>query len=182
MSLFTDIPSPVTELSAATLEWERLLQLLQQYATASVTKTWMATLTPSSDREWVLEQHALADEARVLLASSYSPALGALVDPDVLLDKSRIVGAALEPEELHALLSLIDDIASWQSTINTLTEEALERIPRLVASATVLEGSTLPRLLQSLRLRLNPDGTLTDDASPETAPHTPRDGPPAEAD
>ncbi len=167
VSLFTDIPSPVTELSAATLEWERLLQLLQQYATASVTKTWMATLTPSSDREWVLEQHALADEARVLLASSYSPALGALVDPDVLLDKSRIVGAALEPEELHALLSLIDDIASWQSTINTLTEEALERIPRLTASATVLEGSALPRLLQSLRLRLNPDGTLTDDASPE---------------
>ena len=167
MSLFSKTPLPIEELSPETLEWERLLRLVQEYATAGVTKQWFVSLKPSSDRDWILEQHAFADEARVLLTSAYSPALGALVDPDILLDKSRIQGAALEPEELHALLALIDDIASWQTAIHNSTEETRERTPRLLASASLLEGSALPHLLQSLRLRLNPDGSLTDDASPE---------------
>ncbi len=167
VSLFAPIPSPISENSASTLEWVRLLELLQRYATATVTKTWLRDLLPSHDREWILAQHALADEARVLLSHGFAPALGGLIDPDMLLDKARISGAALEPEELRALLALIDDITAWQAAVEEPPEDAAERIPHLIASSATLHGSTLPQLLRSLRVRLNPDGTLTDDASPE---------------
>jgi DNA mismatch repair protein MutS2 len=167
VSLFASIPSPVGELSAATLEWGRLLELLQGYATASVTKAWLRALVPSADAEWIVAQHALADEARVLLSLGVAPALGGLVDPDISLDKARIPGAALEPEELRSLLALIDDITAWQAVLAEPPEDARERVPRLIASAAALAGSGLAQLLRSLRSKLNPDGTLTDEASPE---------------
>lgn len=167
VSLFSAISSPLTDISPSTLEWERLLELVQSYATAGVTKSWLRALLPSSDRSWIQEQHGLAEEARLLLALGISPALGGLLDPDLLLDKARISGAALEPDELRVLLSLADDITAWQATLAEPPEDAGERIPRLMASAAVLEGSALPQLVRSLRLRMNPDGTLTDDASPD---------------
>jgi DNA mismatch repair protein MutS2 len=145
VSLFASIPSPVGELSAATLEWGRLLELLQGYATASVTKAWLRALVPSADAEWIVAQHALADEARVLLSLGVAPALGGLVDPDISLDKARIPGAALEPEELRSLLALIDDITAWQAVLAEPPEDARERVPRLIASAAALAGSGLAR-------------------------------------
>jgi DNA mismatch repair protein MutS2 len=167
VSLFASIPEPVEELSAATLEWARLLELVQSYASASVTRAWVRALLPSAEAEWIRAQHALADEARVLLSLGVSPALGGLIDPDLLLAKARIGGAMLEPDELRALLALVDDIGAWQEKLAEPPEDAAERVPLLLASASVLEGSGLPQLVRSLRGKLNPDGTLTDDASPD---------------
>jgi DNA mismatch repair protein MutS2 len=167
VSLFASIPLPVDESSASTLEWGRLLELFQGYAIASVTKAWLRELTPSSDADWIAAQHALADEGHLMLSLGVAPALGGLIDPDTLLDKSRIEGAALEPQELHALLSLIDDITAWLAVLAEPPEDARERITRLIASAAALQADGLAHLLRSLRTKLNPDGTLTDDASPD---------------
>ncbi len=167
MSLFAPIPSPVLELSASTLEWSRLLSLVQGFATATVTKEWFQQVQPSSDRNWIEGRHSLVDEAGGLLAHNVSPSLGGLVDPEILLDKSRIPGAALDPEEIRSLLSLIDDLASWQQTLADLGEDVRDRVPGLLSELVVLEGSELPRLVRSLRVRVHPDGTLTDNASPE---------------
>jgi DNA mismatch repair protein MutS2 len=165
--LFPSIPSPIAELSASTLEWARLLELVQYYATAAVTKQWTRSISPSSDREWILHQHALAEEAGVLTGLGMAPALRGLFDPEILLSKARIEGAALDAEELKLAVALIDDITAWQAAIAEPLEEISERIPNLLASAQVLADSRLPEFMRSLRLRINPDGTLTEDASPE---------------
>jgi DNA mismatch repair protein MutS2 len=132
-----------------------------------VTKKWLRAKVPSSDREWIGQQHAVADEARVLLVQGLSPSLGGLFDPELILSKARISGAALDSDELRAVLALIDDIASWETKIAEVPEETLEAIPLLLDGMKSLEGSQLPSLLKSLRVRMNPDGTLTEDASPE---------------
>lgn len=167
MSLFSPIPATVNELSAVTLEWQRLLDLVQTYATATTTKQWMATLQPSSDAAWIQDRHATVDEAGVCLAQGLVPALGGLFDPELMLDRSRIPGAVLAPEEIRAMLSLLDDITSWQERIAALEEDARARMPLLLANASAIENSQLPRLVRSLRVRVNPDGTLTDNASAE---------------
>ena len=167
MSLFASIPSTVSELSASTLEWNRLLDLLQSFAVASVTREWLRALSPSTDREWILQQHAFVDEANVLLAQRLTPSLSGLFDPDQMLAKARIPGASLEPDELRLMIALIDDIAAWQGNLAEVSEEIQERIPLVLAGIALLSDSPLPQLMKSLRLRINPDGTLTEDASPE---------------
>ena len=167
MGLFQPIPSPVEELSASTLEWGRLLDLVQSIAVASVTKEWLRALSPSSDRDWIFRQHALVDEANVLLGQGLAPSLGALFDPEILLAKARIPGAALDPDQLRIAIALIEDITAWQANLADAGEETHERVPHLLAGISALEDSQLPQLIRSLRLRINPDGTLTEDASPE---------------
>ena len=154
-------------MSAATLEWRRLLELVLEYATAAATKQWLATMQPSSDAAWIHNRHATVDEARICLAQELVPALGGLFDPELLLDRSRIPGTVLAPEEIRAMLSLLDDITSWQERIAALDDDARVRMPLLLVIAAAIEKSQLPGLVRSLRVRVNPDGTLTDNASAE---------------
>ena len=63
------------------------------------------------------------------LAQRVSVALGSLFDPALLLDKSRIEGAALEAEEIRDLLSLIDDITAWQAIMQTPPDAVKDEIP-----------------------------------------------------
>lgn len=124
-------------------------------------------MRPSSGASWISDQHTFVAEAGVCLAQGLTPSLGGLFDPELMLDRSRIPGAVLEPEEIRAMLSLLDDITSWQERIAALDEDAQARMPLLLKNAAAMEDSQLPRLVRSLRLRVNPDGTLTDNASAE---------------
>ncbi len=167
VSLFPTIPSPLAELSRATLEWDRLLELVSFYATARVTREWLLALVPSSDAGWFAAEHALVAEMRVLLSAGMRPALGGLFDATQLLAKSRIEGAALEADELRTVLALTDDIAGWQAVITQPADDLRERTAGLRAMVAPLEGAPLRHLVESLRRRMNPDGTLADDASPD---------------
>lgn len=167
MSLLKPIPSPVQEFSPAALEWGRFLELLAGYSHSAIGRGWVLGLVPSSDPAWLGREHGLVAEMQLLLRQGVSPALGALVDPTATLDKSRIVGAALEPEEIRDLLSLMDDINSWQQLITEPPAAVLAQLPELEALTAPLLGSGLQSLARALRTRVMPDGSLTDDASPD---------------
>jgi DNA mismatch repair protein MutS2 len=167
VSLLPAIPEPVTDFSPATLEWEALLALVTQYATATVTREWLMALEPSISSAWAAEQHALVAEMRVCLAAGLRPALAALFDPAMLTAKARIPGTALEVEELLLLLALADDVVAWYAAMQDPPENLASRIPSLRSMTEPLRGNQLVPLLRSLRTRLNPDGTLNDDASPD---------------
>lgn len=166
MSLLPAIPEPVADFSPATLEWEPLLALLAQYATAAVTRAWLAALAPSTSAAWATQQHISIGEMRACLAAGVRPALGALIDPATLVSKARITGTALETEELLQLLSLGDDVVAWYHAMQEPPEQLAPRIPSLRSMTEPLRGNQLAPLIRSLRSRLNPDGTLNDDASP----------------
>lgn len=167
MTLLANVPSPITELSRATLDWDRLLELIAEYATARVTRGWLLALSPSSDPEWPRREHRLIAEMRTLVAVGSRAALGGLFDATQVLAKSRIAGAALEANELRSVLALVDDITAWQAMVFAPAEDLSDRIAGLQELSTPLHGTQLAQLAASLRRRMNPDGSLADDASPD---------------
>jgi DNA mismatch repair protein MutS2 len=157
----------VEECSCEALEWGRLLELLASFVHSRVARGWVMAMRPSGDASWIEQQHSLVGEMRLLLAQGVSPALGGLIDPTKLTDKARIQGALLEPEEIRDLLFLVDNISGWQAVIESPPETVAEQLRGLQALSRLPEGAQLSSLARSLRSRLNPDGSLSDDASPE---------------
>jgi DNA mismatch repair protein MutS2 len=167
VGLLPSIPEPVADFSPATLEWEGLLALLSQYATAAVTREWLMALAPSTSSAWAADQHGLVAEMRICIAAGVRSALAALFDPATSTAKARIPGTALEVEELLPLLALGDDVVAWYIAMQEPREDLAPRIPALRAMTEPLRGNQLAPLLRSLRSRIGPDGTLSDDASPD---------------
>nr|WP_158752299.1 endonuclease MutS2 [Acidobacterium sp. S8] len=167
MPLVKSTPSPVEDCSRTVLEWDRFLALLGGYSISSIGKAWVLALQPSTDREWLDRQHSLVEEMRLLLGEGEQPRLGSLFDATDLLNKSRIEGAALEAEEIRDILNLADDISGWTALLRMPPERVQDKIPQLKALSAQLLTSDLRPLVDSLRTKILPDGTLTDDASPE---------------
>jgi DNA mismatch repair protein MutS2 len=167
MALMRAIPQAVSDCSRSALEWDRFLDLLSGHAQSTPAREWLLALAPSTDLDWIRREHALVAEMRLLLAAAVRPSFGSLVDPTTLLAKSRIEGVALEPEELRAVIDLASDIAVWTALVHTPPEALADAIPGLRRMAADLIPQPLTPLVESLRARLLPDGSLTDDASPE---------------
>jgi DNA mismatch repair protein MutS2 len=167
VSLFEPIPSLVEECSCEALEWGRLLELVASFAHSRVAREWLLDLKPSRDLPWIDRQHDLVGEMRLLLGQGAAPSLGGLFDPTKSTDKARIQGALLEPEEIRDLLFLVDNITTWQELIERPPEAVAAQLAGLKALSQVPPGSQLGSLARSLRSRLNPDGSLSDDASPD---------------
>jgi DNA mismatch repair protein MutS2 len=157
----------VEECSCEALEWSRLLELIASFAHSGVVREWLLGLKPSRDLPWIDRQHDLVNEMRLLLGQGAAPSLGGLFDPTKLTDKARIQGALLEPEEIRNLLFLVDNITTWQALIERPPEAVAAQLAGLSALSQLPPGSQLVSLARSLRLRLNPDGSLSDDASPD---------------
>ncbi len=152
--------------SHSTLEWPRFVELLAGYSHSPVGRAWAVGLRPSTDPDWLAQEHALVAEMRRMLAQRVSIPLSSLFDPTILLDKSRIEGAALEAEEIRDILSLVDDVSAWAALMETPPDSLNGEIPQLAALSAPLSGSSLKPLVESLRGRMLPDGSLADTASP----------------
>jgi DNA mismatch repair protein MutS2 len=155
----------VEECSCEALEWSRLLELVGSFAHSKVAREWLLAMKPSRDPSWIEQQHDLVSEMRTLLAQGVSPALGGLFDPTRMTDKARIQGALLEPEEIRDLLFLMDNITTWQAIIESPPEAVASGLGGLKALSQLPAGAQLAQLTRSLRSRLNPDGSLSDNAS-----------------
>ena len=83
------------------------------------------------------------------------------------LAKSRIEGAALEADEIRRVVNLAEDISGWVALLGAPPNNLEGALPRLRALAGDLLTLPLTPLIESLRSRILPDGSLTDDASPE---------------
>nr|WP_246409004.1 Smr/MutS family protein [Granulicella aggregans] len=105
-----------------------------------------------------------------MLAAGGTFDFNGLFDPTTQLDKARIEGAALESLEILNLLNVAERVAAWR---NLFTSAEATRANGL-ASATSIAALTAPlldhdlaNLLRALRGKIEPDGSLSDDASPE---------------
>jgi DNA mismatch repair protein MutS2 len=165
--LTSPIPHPVSDFSRSTLEWDRLLDLLATYASSDLGRAWVHSLTPSTDPAWLALQHSRVDEMRLLLNEGVRPSLGALFDPTDALAKSRLEGAALEFEEIRAILNLSDQIGGWTAILREPPPALAARLPQLHSLTDPVLTADLRPFTESLRGKMLPDGTLTDDASTE---------------
>ena len=166
MALLDPISSPVEHADFAALEWEPLLALVAAYAASPVGRAALLELKPSTDENWITRQHSLTGEVRLLLEEQVSIPLGGLFDPTQHAAKARIPGAALDVEELQAIARLANDIGSWQSLLKSPPARLAGKLPGLSEISATLSGN-LRSLAESIEGKIQPDGTLADDASPE---------------
>ena len=166
--LLDPIPSPVANADLVALEWEPLLALVAGYAASAIGRDAIVALRPSTDETWIRSQHGLTAEIRLLLEEQVSIALGGLFDPTQLAAKARIPEAALEAAELQSIARLAHDIAAWQSLLQSPPARLVGKLPGL---SEISAGLTQPlrALAESIERKIQPDGTLADDASPELA-------------
>ena len=180
MSLVEPNPSPVAYADTAALEWEPLLALVAGFAASPVGRAAILALEPSTDEAWITRHHQLTGEVRLLLEEQVSIPLGGLFDPTQLAAKAGIPDAALEAPELQAIARLANDIAAWQALLQSPPTRLVGRLPGLselsaplTASLRPLPGahndrsSSLGWLAESIERKIQPDGSLADDASPE---------------
>jgi DNA mismatch repair protein MutS2 len=180
MPLLDPIPSPVEHADLAALEWEPLLALVAGFAASPVGRNAIEAFRPSSDEPWIKHQRQLADEVRLMLSEQLSIPLGGLFDPTELAAKARIPEAALEAKELQAVARLAHDIAAWQALLQSPPARLVGKLPGLSQLSSELtqdlrplsgipndRSSSLGWLAESIERKIQPDGSLADDASPE---------------
>jgi DNA mismatch repair protein MutS2 len=180
MPLLDPIGSPVLHADFAALEWEPLLALVAGFAASPVGRGAILDLKPSTDEEWIGRQHQLTGEVRLMLEEQVSIPLGGLFDPTQMAAKAQIPGAALEAGELQAVARLANDVASWQSLLESPPARLVGRLPGLSALTGALTASLRPLagvpndrssslgwLAESIERTIQPDGSLADSASPE---------------
>jgi DNA mismatch repair protein MutS2 len=166
MPLLDPIPSPVQNADFVALEWEPLLAFIAGFAASPVGRIAILSLRPSSDEAWITRQHKLTGEVRLLLNEQVSIPLGGLFDPTQLAAKAQIPGAALEAAELQSVARLANDVAAWQSLLQSPPARVAGKLPCLAELSSALT-TNLRALAESIERKIQPDGSLADDASPE---------------
>jgi len=166
MPLLDPIPSPTEHADPVALEWQPLLVLVAGFAASAVGRESILALHPSTDEEWIARQHILAQEVRLILTEQVSIPLGGLFDPTQLAAKAQIDGAALEAGELQSIARLANDVASWQALLREPPMRLVGKLPGLSELSAALTTSLRP-LAESIERKIQPDGSLADDASPE---------------
>ena len=166
VSLLPNIPLPLVEASSVALEWPRLRELIAGHATSPLGRAWVQTLEPCADWAWIEAQQQRTGEIRDLLTGGGSFEFHGLFDPTDLLEQARLEGVALEALEINALLTVVERIAAWRTLMISPTGRALSWPGIAGLSAALVEHDFAP-LLQALRGKIEPDGSLSDDASHE---------------
>jgi DNA mismatch repair protein MutS2 len=163
--LLPEIPAPLIESSSLALEWPRLRKHIAARAQSPLGRAWTLALEPTTDEGWIARQQLRTEETRAFLARGGSFDFHGLFDPTALLDQARIEGSALEPLEILALLEVVERVAAWR---NLLAPAEAQRAfgPGLTCLSEALLEHDLADLLRLLRGKIEPDGTLTDHASP----------------
>jgi DNA mismatch repair protein MutS2 len=162
-----NIPSPLRESSAAALEWRRLREYIADRTFSPLGRAWVLALEPCSDFAWIDQQQQRTAELRAMLTRGGSFEFRGLFDPTTLLDKARIDGAAIESAEIRDLLTVIERVAAWRSLIDPPPNGTRYEWPSIAELSSPLLDHDLAPLLHLLRGKIEPDGSLNDDASPE---------------
>ncbi len=179
------IPAILHESSAAALEWPRLRDHIAGRTFSPLGRAWILAIEPCADLTWIDQQHRRTAEMRSFLTSGGTFDFHGLFDPTLLLDKARIEGSALEGLEVRDLITVTERIAAWHALIFS---PSADRVPHLraegakvgsqdatgspqtsaiTALSEPLRANNLGPLLHQLRGKIEPDGSLNDDASPE---------------
>jgi len=166
VSLLPNIPLPLVEASSVALEWPRLRELIAGHATSPLGRAWVQALEPCADRAWIDAQQQRTGEIRDLLTGGESFEFHGLFDPTDLLDQARLEGAALEAQEINALLTVVERIAAWRTLMISPTGRA-RSWPGIAGLSAALVEHDYALLLQALRGKIEPDGSISDDASHE---------------
>ena len=161
------MPSDVIHNSARVLEFDALRELLRGYASSPLGQGRIAELAPSTDRDWIQSQQNLAQEIREFRRVGGRFDFSGLLDITLLVQESRIAGAALETTEIRDVILVVDRAAEWREIV--LHPPANMRSDWRGVRALSDQIVDFNEFLRAFRNKIQPDGTLEDKASPELA-------------
>jgi DNA mismatch repair protein MutS2 len=164
--LLPTIPLPLADASSAALAWPLLREHIAGFAASPLGRGWVLALEPCADAAWIDAQQRRTAEIRDFLTGAGSFDFHGLFDPTERLDQSRVEGAALEGSEINALLAVIERVAAWRSLLISPAGRARVWPGISGLSGGLIEHDFAP-LLRELRGKIDPDGSLADEASPE---------------
>jgi DNA mismatch repair protein MutS2 len=159
------VPSPVSHTSARLLEFDALRELLSGYASSPSGRALIAELVPSLDSSWIRTQHQLTTEIREYRRVGGRFEFAGLPEVSKLLEKSRIVGAALETTEIRDVILVADRAAEWREIVRQPPAAMRSEWAAVISLSSAIADFT--EFLRSFRNKILPDGTLDDRASPE---------------
>lgn len=162
-----ETPAILEERGGAALQWEALRTRVSDWAQSALGRAAVESLEPSSDLDWIEVQQERTAEMRGLLATGTPFEFRGIFDVEDVVARARIPGAALEPEELLHLLSHAERIEAWRQLVLNPPEALRGAWPGMEALSAPLLGHDLQPLLKVLIGKFEPDGSLSDDASPE---------------
>ncbi len=165
-SLIPTIPLPLAESSSIALEWPRLREHIAAKAVSPLGRAFTSALEPSTNIEWITAQQTRTAEMRAFLNSGGSFDFHGLLDPAPMLDRARVPGSALDALEILSLLNVVERVAAWRNLF-TSREVSVRPGHAIQALSADLVPHDLAPLLRTLRGKIEPDGSLADDASPE---------------
>jgi DNA mismatch repair protein MutS2 len=153
--------------SSQVLEFDALRLLLRGYASSPLGQKRIATLQPSTDRDWIESQQELASEMQEFRRVGGRFDFSGLIEIDSLVKKSRIAGAVLETTEIRDVLLVVDRAAEWREI--ALHPPAAMRSEWKGVRELSGQIVDFTEFLRWFRNKIQPDGTLEDKASPELA-------------
>jgi DNA mismatch repair protein MutS2 len=159
------VPEPVIRTSSRLLEFEILRDLLGGYASSAPGKSRVADLAPSLDRPWIENQQQLTTEIREYRRVGGRFEFVGLPEVEVLLDKSRISGAALETTEIRDIVLVADRASEWREIVHQ--PPAAMRFEWIAVDTLSAGIQDFAAFLRAFQNKILPDGTLDDRASPE---------------
>jgi len=163
------IPGGLAQRGGAALEWERLRERMAASARSELGRIRVLALEPSADPAWIGQQQQRTAEMRRLIAVGSTFDFRGILDPAQLLDQARIEGSALEPSELLSVLAHAERVDAWCQLISKPPDDLKNNWPAAEALSAPLMEHDLGNLLRALRGKIEPDGSLADDASPDLA-------------
>ncbi len=167
LELLPVIASPLLETGAVSLEWPRLRKHLAGATVSPLGHAWLLALEPSSDLAWIERQQQRTEEMRGMISSGGSFDFHGLFDPTALLDEARVEGVALGGLDILKLLTLIERLAAWVNLFDSSRAGGRYIWPGIAELSSSMLETDLAPLLRILRGKVEPDGSLGDDASPE---------------
>jgi len=160
-------PERLSQTSARVLEFDSLRDLLSGYTSSPLGQALIAALAPSTDRQWIENQHQLTREIREFRRVGGRFDFAALLEITKQVEKSRIAGAALETTDIRDVVLVVDRAAEWREIVlNPPAAMKFEWKAVAQLSSGIIDFT---EFLRAFRNKILPDGTLDDKASPELA-------------
>jgi len=155
------------ETSSASFEWERLRTHLAGRTQSPLGRARVLVLEPSRELEWINRQQQLTAEVRVFLSGGGSFGFNGLFDAGSLLDKSRIPNAALEALEIRRIVEVAEHISDWRTLLTEPPDHIRGKWPAVESLSGPILTTNFYKLLSLVSGKIEPDGSLSDSASPE---------------
>lgn len=168
MAFLPEIPAELSAISATALQWPELIAYLAGRTQSLLGRQWVSALQPSFDSAWIdKQQQRNAEMQRVISGGSFD--FRGIYDVTEVLEKARIDGSALEAGELSEVIAHVSRVEAWRQAILLPAEVTRLQWPAMEELSSPLLPHDLGDVLRSLAGKIEPDGSLSDDASPELA-------------